>query len=878
MVKISSKTILLAAMLSISVSSTAQQKPYVTTSAGVSRPLPPATSLVVNPSTTTSASITIPQGVAPTVPQNGDVWTTADGISYRLNGTTRKLLDNVSPINTPQLILPTIPNGSGWWRTDAQAPNVIENPGRSFFGITAAEADGQTSGTNWVSSHFDHYLVRSNTVSAISKMGGTAIFGASRNSDRYRTPALSENLTLWQPGQAITAGQFRGRYGRKYIATTSGVTGATPPTHVTGSVSDGGVTWVYQDNRGQYFTPIGVSMLGLSDIDDGEGTWAGYVDVERDVSGGTIFGIEYAIKNKGTNVIADPFNPLPAGSTIGSWYAGGGDSFYGAPNNPSTSAMTVYRNSHTWNTGLLFSADSLTTIDGRQRAIGLANSQAIQWFRSANQPSFEIRSDGGVLGRDMRIVSNGYSTEFRGVRQNGTEETLFGIEQPDLSAPSTRTNQFYFKSSTTTGSPGYGEITVQSAGYDNNVNIVLTPKGDGEIDLTNSAGQKLLRVGSSGVSVVGAMSVGGITNQAITPVYNLSSNTLAVTNFLHAGDVTIPSGKQYNLIRMDGIFRSGDKAKGLNFDFDVYNSDDSYGVIGLLNNYGSGPSKSIYGRSVAKSGSTGVVVGMVSGVTTDSGSTPTAAYGHQISMAGTGAGVSNFGHTALKINTDNNILGILNGVIELDEGIFSDNRVSYSDAFIRAVNGTVGTDGTKTPAAGSFLKWQNTDGQFVFEVDKDGLIYQRSASGQQLFATDISGNLLLGSTAVSQRQLRLYTSATEYYLQGVSTGNYLRFRDNTVGKDLMKIYGVSGDVDIEGNIKPTIDDSKSLGTASLRYSVTYSTKHCYTATVCDYAGNGSPEGSLSSSVGSTYRRIDGGASTTFYVKESGSGNTGWVAK
>lgn len=243
-----------------------------------------------------------------------------------------------------------------------------------------------------------------------------------------------------------------------------------------------------------------------------------------------------------------------------------------------------------------------------------------------------------------------------------------------------------------------------------------------------------------------------------------------------------------------------------------------------------------------------------------------------------GAGVSNFGHTALKINTDNNILGILNGVIELDEGIFSDNRVGYSDAFIRAVNGTVGTDGTKTPSTGSFLKWQNTDGQFVFEVDKDGLIYQRSATGQQLFATDISGNLLLGSTAVSQRQLRLYTSATEYYLQGVSSGNYLRFRDNTVGKDLMKIYGVSGDVDIEGNIKPTIDDSKSLGTAALRYSVTYSTKHCYTATVCDYAGNGSPEGSLSSSVGSTYRRIDGGASTTFYVKESGSGNTGWVAK
>lgn len=556
MVKISSKTILLAAMLSISVSSTAQQKPYVTTSAGVSRPLPPATSLVVNPSTTTSASITIPQGVAPTVPQNGDVWTTADGISYRLNGTNRKLLDNVSPINTPQLILPTIPNGSGWWRTDAQAPNVIENPGRSFFGLTAAEADGQTSGTNWVSSHFDHYLVRSNTVSAISKMGGTAIFGASRNSDRYRTPALSENLTLWQPGQTITAGQFRGRYGRKYIATTSGVTGGTPPTHVTGSVSDGGVTWVYQDNRGQYFTPIGVSMLGLSDIDDGEGTWAGYVDVERDVSGGTIFGIEYAIKNKGTNVIADPFNPLPAGSTIGSWYAGGGDSFYGAPNNPSTSAMTVYRNSHTWNTGLLFSADSLTTIDGRQRAIGLANSQAIQWFRSANQPSFEIRSDGGVLGRDMRIVSNGYSTEFRTTRPNGTEETLFGIEQPDMSAANTRANQVYFRSSTTTTAAGSGNITLQSAGYDNDIDILLSPKGVGSVYAGN-----ILK--SPSLSITADSAPLDYSNSRAKLIYqrrdtdNGATNELipgAVLQFKASGNGTVNSGTELSQTIWQGQF------------------------------------------------------------------------------------------------------------------------------------------------------------------------------------------------------------------------------------------------------------------------------------------------------------------------------------
>jgi hypothetical protein len=51
-----------------------------------------------------------------------------------------------------------------------------------------------------------------------------------------------------------------------------------------------------------------------------------------------------------------------------------------------------------------------------------------------------------------------------------------------------------------------------------------------------------------------------------------------------------------------------------------------------------------------------------------------------------------------------------------------------------------------------------------------------------------------------------------------------------------------------------------LGTAELRF------------------GTGSPEGAVTAPVGSAYFRTDGGANTTFYVKESGSGNTGWVAK
>jgi hypothetical protein len=48
-------------------------------------------------------------------------------------------------------------------------------------------------------------------------------------------------------------------------------------------------------------------------------------------------------------------------------------------------------------------------------------------------------------------------------------------------------------------------------------------------------------------------------------------------------------------------------------------------------------------------------------------------------------------------------------------------------------------------------------------------------------------------------------------------------------------------------------------------------------TIFDLFGSGSPEGVVTASIGSVYRRSNGSTSTTLYVKESGTGNTGWVA-
>lgn len=84
---------------------------------------------------------------------------------------------------------------------------------------------------------------------------------------------------------------------------------------------------------------------------------------------------------------------------------------------------------------------------------------------------------------------------------------------------------------------------------------------------------------------------------------------------------------------------------------------------------------------------------------------------------------------------------------------------------------------------------------------------------------------------------------------------------------------------IQGVIAPLADNTRSCGTSTLRWGNSYSTNfRPGNGSPTWTSGSGTPEGVLSASVGSLYTRIDGGASTTLYVKESGAGSTGWVAK
>ena len=104
------------------------------------------------------------------------------------------------------------------------------------------------------------------------------------------------------------------------------------------------------------------------------------------------------------------------------------------------------------------------------------------------------------------------------------------------------------------------------------------------------------------------------------------------------------------------------------------------------------------------------------------------------------------------------------------------------------------------------------------------------------------------STAAGSSGFGIYNNSIEF-LTATSTG------DVGVGIAPTEKLQVNGNCVIDGTIY--LNAAKTVGI---------------------FTGTGDPEGAVTASVGSTFHRTDGGASTTFYVKESGTGNTGWVAK
>lgn len=68
----------------------------------------------------------------------------------------------------------------------------------------------------------------------------------------------------WVTGQSVSSGDLRSANGRVYKSNTTGTTGATRPSHTSGTASDGTVTW--QHWRGAYETALSDDDIVLFDV------------------------------------------------------------------------------------------------------------------------------------------------------------------------------------------------------------------------------------------------------------------------------------------------------------------------------------------------------------------------------------------------------------------------------------------------------------------------------------------------------------------------------------------------------------------------------------------------------------------------------------
>lgn len=187
--------------------------------------------------------------------------------------------------------------------------------------------------------------------------------------------------------------------------------------------------------------------------------------------------------------------------------------------------------------------------------------------------------------------------------------------------------------------------------------------------------------------------------------------------------------------------------------------------------------------------------------------------------------------------------------------------------------------GFAVTGAGTALKFNNSTSSKAQQntVISNGYSYAGAVSGTRIY--DKHNSIAGPSAELKDRYIYLGADdvgATNHTALLASLDGNTYFRSGGTGKwmfDTGSLYFASG-----GSVTMTVSGS------DLKYQG--SGKHIFPNGLCldnggtvkFLTGNGSPEGVVTAFVGSIYTNYSGGAGTTLYVKQSGSGNTGWVAK
>lgn len=168
----------------------------------------------------------------------------------------------------------------------------------------------------------------------------------------------------------------------------------------------------------------------------------------------------------------------------------------------------------------------------------------------------------------------------------------------------------------------------------------------------------------------------------------------------------------------------------------------------------------------------------------------------------------------------------------------------------------------------------------IFENNANvGLVIRRSdsvSSGEWLGYIEFRGH---DGTSASQLGGRIMSNAAEAW-SGSTHANNIYFGTTPLGSTT---FGWRWYIAADGHLRPYTDSTYDIGASSSRVATGFFDdvdvgNELLFGSVKALSGSGSPESSVTAPVGSLYLRTDGGAGTTLYVKESGTGNTGWVGK
>jgi len=151
------------------------------------------------------------------------------------------------------------------------------------------------------------------------------------------------------------------------------------------------------------------------------------------------------------------------------------------------------------------------------------------------------------------------------------------------------------------------------------------------------------------------------------------------------------------------------------------------------------------------------------------------------------------------------------------------------------------------------LKVANSGAVTLDLIDGDGITLTSSANSRIVYLSNIGAKVTNISTSGNYSEIREDLIITQNVSYGTAALISAASGTRVIAQDFSS-HGIALDSDSTGDrvtwlIGPTIR-----------------------------AGSGSPESVVTAPVGSIYLRTNGGAGTSVYFKESGSGNTGWVGK